>query len=163
MSVDPRARSGAPDDDVGTGVAERNLAFVLVLDQRFDFDDLYRVRAVVAAHAAELGLSLELTNDVVIAVHELASNSVRHGPGCGRLRVWATPQTLICEVADGVVAQTQAVLPAQITSSSVAATELPWPVESGHGLWLIGKVADGLTVRRDDHGSTVTIRFVVRP
>lgn len=149
MSVDPRARPV--------------LALVLVLDQRFDIDDLYQVRAAVAAHAAELGLSMELTNDVVIAVHELASNSVRHGPGCGRLRIWATEQTLICEVADGAAAEAEAAQPAQTMPASLDATELPWPVEPGHGLWLAGKVADRLTVSCDDHGSTVTARFDLRP
>jgi len=147
MTVEPRARP----------------ALVLVLDQRLDIDDLSQVRAAVAAHAAELGLSLELTNDVVIAVHELASNSARHGPGYGRLRIWATEHTLICEVADGAVAQADAGLPRQITSTSLDASELPWPVEPGHGLWLTGKVADRLTVCCDDHGSTATARFDVRP
>jgi anti-sigma regulatory factor (Ser/Thr protein kinase) len=134
-----------------------------VLDQRFDIGDLYQVRAAVAAHAAELGLSLELTNDVVIAVHELASNSVRHGPGRGRLRIWAIERTLICEVTDGAAAHTDAVLPEQIRSTSLDYPDLPWPVEPGHGLWLVGKVADRLTVCCDDHGSAATARFDLRP
>lgn len=147
MNVDPRARPGA--------------ALVELLDQRFDIDDLYQVRAAVAAHAAELGLSVELANDVVIAVHELASNSVRHGPGSGRLRIWTGQQTLICEVADGAHGeQRDAALPA---STELDAGELPWPVEPGHGLWLVGKVADRLTVRCDEKGSTATARFLLRP
>jgi anti-sigma regulatory factor (Ser/Thr protein kinase) len=132
-----------------------------VLDQRFDVDGLYQVRAAVAAHAAELGLSAELANDVVIAVHELASNTVRHGPGRGRLRIWAAPQTLTCEIADGAAAaQADDPAPAEVTPEAVA--DLPWPVEPGHGLWLAGKVADGLTVHHDDQGSTATVRFELR-
>jgi anti-sigma regulatory factor (Ser/Thr protein kinase) len=147
MNVDPRARPGA--------------ALVELLDQRFEIDDLYRVRAAVAAHAAELRLSVELANDVVIAVHELASNSVRHGPGSGRLRIWAGEQALICEVADGAHGeQPDEALPA---STELDATELPWPVEPGHGLWLVGKVADRLTVCCDDLGATATAKFLLRP
>ena len=72
-----------------------------VLDQGFDASSLYQVRAAISAHAADLGLPLYRANDIVIAVHELASNTVRHGPGHGRLRIWTSPQALICEIADG--------------------------------------------------------------
>src|SRR5579859_2654824 len=116
MNADPRTWPGAPDDEVGSAGRDPDFDLALALDQRFDIDDLYQVRAAVAAHVAEFGLSIELTNDVVLAVHELASNSVRHGPGRGRLRVWATRQALICEVADGNAAQPDAVLPAQLGS-----------------------------------------------
>ena len=132
-----------------------------MLDQRFDIDALYQVRAAVAAHAAELGIQGELANDIVIAVHELASNSVRHGPGCGRLRMWAAQPALICEVADGDrLTQPDAGPLAEATAP--VATGLPWPSEPGHGLWLVGKVADHLTVRCDDSGSTATATFVLR-
>src|ERR1700689_1324174 len=97
MNADPHAQLPTPDRHAGTGGTGSAL---LVLDQRFDIDGLYQLRAAVAAHAAELGLPAELANDVVIAVHELASNSVRHGPGHGRLRVWAIEQALTCEVTD---------------------------------------------------------------
>lgn len=133
-----------------------------MLDQRFDIDDLYQVRAAVAAHAAELGLASELANDVVIAVHELASNSVRHGPGYGRLRIWASDQDLTCEIADGG----HILEPIETRSPEVISppeAELPWPSEPGHGLWLVGKVADRLTVQCDKHGATATARFVMRP
>ena len=148
------------------------VAGVLVLDQRFGIDDLYQIRAAVAAHAAELGLAAEAANDVVIAVHELASNSVRHGPGHGRLRIWADRQALTCEVADGVLAAPGAgpldaappepsAPPAE--SSSPGAADLPWPTEPGHGLWLVGKVADRFTVCLDNQGVTATARFLLRP
>jgi anti-sigma regulatory factor (Ser/Thr protein kinase) len=168
MTVNPRARPTTPG--------------VPVLDQRFDIDDLYQVRAAVAAHAAELGLATELANDVVIAVHELASNCVRHGPGYGRLRLWADQQVLTCEVADGFpAARTDAGPPGRSSSPGSAAAgstpagagstaagsadapaPLPWPVEPGHGLWLVGKVADHLTIGIDDHGATATVTFAVR-
>ncbi|HET7013297.1 MAG TPA: ATP-binding protein [Streptosporangiaceae bacterium] len=149
MSANPRARPTA------TGV--------LVLDQRFEIDDLYQVRAAVAAHAAELGLAAELANDVVIAVHELASNSVRHGPGRGRLRIWTDQQALTCEVADGIrAAQDDAGSPTESAALEPTDSPLPWPVESGHGLWLVGKVADHHAVCLDGHGATATVTFLLR-
>jgi anti-sigma regulatory factor (Ser/Thr protein kinase) len=143
MSVDPR----------GT---EPGLELRPVLDQRFDADDLYQVRAAVGAHAAELGLRTELAHDVVIAVHELASNSVRHGPGHGRLRIWAAPQTLICEVADGDAPPADT---PPIAEATPAAPDLPWPTEPGHGLWLVSKVADILAIHRSGNGTTVIVKF----
>src|SRR5579872_2306597 len=59
----------------------------LILDQAFDEDSLYALRATVAAHATQAGLAPGRSDDLVIAVHELAANAVRHGAGHGRLRV----------------------------------------------------------------------------
>src|SRR5580704_16283973 len=51
----------------------------LILDQAFDEDSLYALRAAVAAHATQAGLAPGRADDLVIAVHELAANAVRHG------------------------------------------------------------------------------------
>ena len=71
-----------------------------ILDQPFDADSLYALRAAVAAHATQAGLAQGRAEDLVIAVHELAANAVRHGAGHGRLRVWKSDQALLCEVSD---------------------------------------------------------------
>src|ERR1700685_3299383 len=71
-----------------------------ILDQAFDADSLYALRAAVAAHAADAGLSPGRADDLVIAVHELAANAVRHGAGHGRLRVWRADHALLCEISD---------------------------------------------------------------
>ena len=54
-----------------------------ILDQVFDADSLYALRAAVAAHGAQAGLPPGRADDLVIAVHELAANAVRHGAGHG--------------------------------------------------------------------------------
>src|SRR5580700_6002436 len=71
-----------------------------ILDQAFDADSLYALRAAVAAHATQAGLAPGRADDLVIAVHELAANAVRHGAGHGRLRVWRSDQALLCEISD---------------------------------------------------------------
>ena len=71
-----------------------------VLDQAFDGDSLYALRAAVAAHAAAAGLPRQRVYDVVTAAHELAANAVRHGAGHGRLRLWADGRSLHCQVSD---------------------------------------------------------------
>src|SRR2546429_9741611 len=58
------------------------------LEQRFDRDSLYALRAAVAAHAAHMGAPPDRVSHLVIVASELASNAVRHGGGKGRLRLW---------------------------------------------------------------------------
>src|SRR5579863_5845268 len=71
-----------------------------ILDQAFDADSLYTLRAAVAAHATQAGLAPGRADDLVIVVHELAANAVRHGAGHGRLRIWRSDQALLCEITD---------------------------------------------------------------
>ena len=54
--------------------------------------------ALVTRRGAGAGLSTARDGDLVLAVNELATNSVRHGGGAGVLRVWQDDRRLICEV-----------------------------------------------------------------
>ena len=124
-----------------------------VLDQVFDSGSLYSLRAAVAAHAAEAGLPRPRVYDVVIAAHELAANAVRHGAGHGRLRLWADGQMLHCQVSDDGPAK--AARDGEAGSPDTA----PWPSEHGHGLWLIGQVADHISLHRGPGGTTAKVSF----
>ena len=66
----------------------------------FGTGDLRRLRAFVAGRAAQAGLGNEPATGVVLAVSEIASNSVRHGGGRGELRVWTEGRSFVCEVSD---------------------------------------------------------------
>jgi anti-sigma regulatory factor (Ser/Thr protein kinase) len=72
----------------------------LLLDQRFDVNTLYQLRAAVLAHAVRAGVPEHRASDVVLAVHELAANTVRHGAGAGRLLIRARPGMLQCQILD---------------------------------------------------------------
>ena len=75
-------------------------ARVLVLDQEFDPDTLYALRAAVHAHVRQAGLSEDRVGEVVLAVHELAANAIAHGAGHGHFRLWDEAGTFSCEIAD---------------------------------------------------------------
>ena len=123
------------------------------LDQAFDGDSLYALRATVAAHGSQAGLSDGRTRDLVLAVHELAANAVRHGAGQGRLRMWATPEGVRCEVTDDGV-----------DSTGDESAEAPvWHVEPGHGLWLVRRIADGASVQSDPSGTVAAVSFRLGP
>jgi anti-anti-sigma factor len=119
------------------------------LDQPFDGDSLYSLRATVAAHGSQAGLSDGRTRDLVLAVHELAANAVRHGAGQGRLRMWATPEGVRCEVIDDG---------ADGTGEEPAEAPV-WHVEPGHGLWLVRRIADGASVQSDPSGTVAAVNF----
>ena len=127
-----------------------------ILDQPFDGESLYQLRASVAANAAAAGLPPRRADDLVIAAHELAANVVRHGSGRGRLRIWRHDQALRCEVTDEGTAQDP-------PGSSVARAGDPssWPVEPGHGLWLVRQLADDLSLHAGREGPAVTVSFAL--
>ena len=122
-----------------------------VLEQAFDGDSLYALRAAVAAHASEAGLTRQRVYDVVAAAHELAANAVRHGAGHGRLRLWADGQALHCQVSDDGPAD-------QDPARQAAAA---WQSEHAHGLWIIDQVADQVSLDRATSGTTVTVIFLI--
>ena len=118
------------------------------LDQAFDSDSLYALRAAVAAHGSQAGLSEGRTRDLVLAVHELAANAVRHGAGQGRLRLWAADDAVRCEVTDEGA-------PGEADTADVAR----WHAEPGHGLWLVRQIADSASVQSGVAGTIAAVTF----
>ena len=118
------------------------------LDQAFDGDSLFALRAAVAAHGSQAGLSEGRTRDLVLAVHELAANAVRHGAGQGRLRLWAAQDAVRCEVTDeGAPGE-----------PDMADAER-WQAEPGHGLWLVRRIADSASVQSGASGTVAAVIF----
>ena len=124
-----------------------------ILDQAFDAGSLYTLRAAVAAHATQAGLAPGRADDLVIAVHELAANAVRHGAGHGRLRIWRSDQALRCEITDDGLPQ------AEDAEDTTTTTE--WRTEPGHGLSLVRQVADHTTLSSGRDGTSATITFAL--
>jgi len=135
-----------------------------ILEQALDGDSLYRLRASVAAHALQAGLSQRRADDLVIAVHELAANVVRHGSGRGRLRIWKHDQMLHCQVTDDGIAGTAE--EAEESGSGADARSVPsapaWRIEPGHGLWLVRQLADRTSLHPGINGSAAKISFALR-
>jgi anti-sigma regulatory factor (Ser/Thr protein kinase) len=162
MSGDPRRpQPPGPAAPVGAappgGRAARPAAGVpLILDQPFDRDSLYALRAAMAAHATAAGMSPARVHDLVMAVHELATNAVRHGAGHGQLRVWANRGAVHCEVSDDGAAPPPSAGPAPLDR-----LDGPWPGEHGHGLWLVRQVADQASLRSGPGGTVATVSFTL--
>jgi anti-anti-sigma factor len=130
-----------------------------LLDQVFDGDSLYGLRAAVAAHSLQAGLAQDRVGDFVVIVHELAANAVRHGAGHGRLRVWKHDHALYCLVTDDGLPQAAAAGGTQKQSPDVAL----WHSGPGHGLWLVRHLADQLSLNSGPDGTTATVSFTFGP
>lgn len=114
----------------------------------FGFDgDPAPVRRFVGEHAPQLGLSATRTDDLVLAVNEVATNAIRHGAGFGQVRMWRDERFVLCEVYD----------------PGHAAEELfncvpPRPdSEGGHGLWITRQLCDRVEIRSETSGTTVRL------
>ena len=129
-----------------------------VLAREFDADALAGLRQAVLGYATTCGMPEDRAFDVMLAVHELAANAVRHGPGHGRLRLHVTAGALHCEVSDPGPSSSDGHAGG---TAGQAPGALPWPVEQGHGLWLVHKAADHFRVSSGPHGSLIVMVFTL--
>jgi anti-sigma regulatory factor (Ser/Thr protein kinase) len=112
-------------------------------------DALFAVRVFVRARAIRAGLGAERTRDLLVAVNEVATNTVRHGGGRGRLLVWEEPGALVCEVRDdGRIAD------------PLAGRRRPRRGQiGGYGLWLANQLCDLVQVRAYATGGAVRLHM----
>src|SRR6266581_4659439 len=66
----------------------------------FGEQDLPALRDQVSRRAVQEGISPSRAQDLVIAVHEIAANTVVHAGGAGILRIWRDGLSLVCEIGD---------------------------------------------------------------
>lgn len=145
----PLADPGRPDD-AATGA---------LLDQPFDAQTLHLLRAAVLAHAAAAGMPKHRATDVMLAVHELAANAVRHGAGAGRLRMQAGSGALRAQVSDAGPASLNGHTGTGDQDGQETGGADWWPHQPGHGLWLVRQVTDQMSVLCGQGGSLVTAVF----
>jgi anti-sigma regulatory factor (Ser/Thr protein kinase) len=133
----------------------------VVLDREFQAGTLSALREEVLASALAAGLSRDRSIDVLLAAHELAANVIRHGSGHGRLRMRVTARALACQVSDVRAAAVPGVAgrPQPDNPAGDAPAPTAWPVEHGHGLWLVRKTADQVQVMAGPAGSVVSMTF----
>ena len=135
------------------------------LDQEFDPGTLHALRAEVLVQACRAGLSESRAADVVLAVHELAANAIRHGAGAGRLRVWNLVRELCCQVDDGDPPRSEGPTRPPVGSANGAADAYAktlvssMPSAPGHGLWLARQVADRMSMVSGPGGTRVIVAF----
>jgi anti-sigma regulatory factor (Ser/Thr protein kinase) len=111
----------------------------------FDRDRLPAVRSFVSRQAKEAGLDRSRAADLVLAVSELATNSIIHGGGQGTVVLWRDPDALFCEVRDRGRLE-----------HPLLGRERPGSAQSsGRGLWLVNHLCDLVQIRSFPTGNVV--------
>ena len=111
----------------------------------FAAEDLFELRRLVTSWATKEALPAEATEELVLAMHEIATNSVRHGGGMGMLRLWRTDATLVCEIQDA----------GYIRDPLRARRDPGNEATASRGLWITEQVCDLVEISSTPRGSQV--------
>jgi anti-sigma regulatory factor (Ser/Thr protein kinase) len=119
------------------------------LELAFDGKHLAGSRQLVARRATDAGLSTARAYDLVLAVNEILTNSIRYGGGGGVLRIWQDDGRLVCEVEDR----------GRIRDPLVDRRR-PDPDQPGRrGLWMANQLCDLVQLRSPAHGTIVRLHM----
>ncbi len=121
----------------------------IVQELAFAAEDLADLRSFVARRARQAGLEETRAEDLVLALNEVATNSVRHAGGRGTMRAWLEPDALICEVRDE----------GRIEDPLAGRRKPRIDQVGGYGLWLANQVCDLVQVRSYADGSAVRVHM----
>ena len=113
----------------------------------FGVHDLAGLRSVVRRLGGMAGLHPDATDDLVLAAHELAANSVLHGGGGGVLRGWRDSRALVLEVSDRGV-----ILDPLVGRGRARSVD-----EGGRGVWMANQLCDLVQVRSSPRGTSVRL------
>jgi anti-sigma regulatory factor (Ser/Thr protein kinase) len=115
--------------------------------------DLSKVRALVMQQARAAGLTEGRANDLVLAVSEVAANTLRHTDSSGTLVIWHDPSEIVCEIHDE----------GKITDPNAGQRRPAADATGGHGLWLVRQVCDLVELRSDATGTTIRMHMKIKP
>lgn len=114
---------------------------------RFTLGELSLLRELVIDRATAERMDAERAQELVLAVNELATNSVSYGGGAGTLELWRENGALVCEVRDT----------GHIEDPLVGRVR-PEPSSSGGwGLWLAHQLCDLVQVRSAPGATAVRV------
>lgn len=111
--------------------------------------DLAAVRALVQGYARKAGLSEARIVDLVLAVSEIAANTVRHAKSAGTLEIWHDTSEIVCQMRDK----------GHITDPLAGTRQPEAEALGGHGLWLVNQVCDQVEIRSGTAGTTIRLHM----
>ncbi|MGH2963159.1 MAG: anti-sigma factor RsbA family regulatory protein [Solirubrobacterales bacterium] len=113
----------------------------------FARNDLNDVRSHTYRIARRAGLDPERTANAVLAVSEVATNSVRHAGGHGELRSWTDDGALLFEVRDE----------GRIDTPLVGRERPELSELDGRGLWVVNQLCDLVQIRSSSAGNVIRL------
>jgi anti-sigma regulatory factor (Ser/Thr protein kinase) len=122
----------------------------LLRDMSYNYTtDLAAVRAVVYRYAKQAGLPEHRALDLVLAVSEVAANTVRHARSPGSLKIWYDRDEIVCQIQDE----------GTIHDPLVGQRKPAMDAMGGHGLWIVNQVCDDVEMQSDEDGTTVRLHM----
>lgn len=115
--------------------------------RRFDLDTLAGLRRLVAGFAADVGLTADQVEDLVLAVNELTTNSVVHAGGAGTLLLWREGGSVVCEVRDA----------GRIENPMVGRRNPGVSPGGGYGVMLVNLLCDLVRVHTGEDGTAIRV------
>jgi anti-sigma regulatory factor (Ser/Thr protein kinase) len=113
-------------------------------------DDLAGVRDFAASRAQRAGLPPRRVGDLVIAVDELAANTLTHTSGPGTVTLWSAESEITCQVNDS--GHITDLLAGRLKRDPVAAG-------GGRGLWVVQQVCDLVQIRTSPAGTAIRLHM----
>ena len=114
--------------------------------------NLSEVRILAETQARRAGLAEDRIADFVIAVSEIAANTVRHARTEGSIEIWSDAGEIVCEMRDGGV----------IPDPASAGRQPPAADASGgHGLWLVYQICDKVELYSGSDGTTIRVHMAL--
>ena len=111
--------------------------------------DLGAIRAVVHRYALQAGLTEARAIDLVLAVSEVAANTVKHAKSPGSLKIWYDASEIVCQIHDEGV----------ITDPLAGHRQPSLDAQGGHGLWIVNQVCDQVELQSDENGTTIRLHM----
>jgi anti-sigma regulatory factor (Ser/Thr protein kinase) len=119
----------------------------------FGRDDLSDLRGMIADRATDAGLGEARVEDLVLAVNELATNTIRHTGSRGRLWMWCPPGEVVCQVVD----------PGYIADPLAGRRHPGLAADGGMGLWMVNQLCDLVELRTTVAGMSVRVHVTATP
>jgi anti-sigma regulatory factor (Ser/Thr protein kinase) len=116
---------------------------------QFGQQQLRQVRQEVFDRCRRAGLPSTRSEEMVLAVNELATNSLLYGGGSGTLRIWSDGGALICETQDH----------GRFEDPLVGRQRPPADSMGGRGMWIVNQLCDLVQQRELTTGNFVRLHM----
>ncbi|MEU4688993.1 sensor histidine kinase [Actinoplanes sp. NPDC023714] len=113
--------------------------------------ELGLIRRFVTGHGRAAGLHPDALDDLVVAVNELAENTILHTPAGGTVALWCEDGVVVCQIDDT----------GQLTDPLAGRIPPPVTTEGGRGLLLANQLCDLVRMHAHPAGTSIRVHMAL--